>query len=139
LGEQYTNNIVLFQEAIEQVLRLVRILRQHAGHAMLVGMGGIEIDAISNSEHLSKADTSIIKNTCISIKSKDNSINNKAKQNPKQRNSSLKIPFGNKRELVYVRKFFELILNQFQLKIVEFFSLFHFKSFIFSHFHSSFR
>ena len=36
----YKTSVVLFDEAIEHVLRLVRVLRQPFGHMLLVGMGG---------------------------------------------------------------------------------------------------
>jgi len=39
--EHHSFNLSLIREVIEQSLRLIRILRQPAGHALLVGIGGI--------------------------------------------------------------------------------------------------
>ena len=38
--DMYKSSVVLFKEAIEHVLRIVRVMRQPSGHMLLVGMGG---------------------------------------------------------------------------------------------------
>jgi len=40
-SDMYKTPVVLFQEAIEHVLRIVRVMRQPSGHMLFIGIGGM--------------------------------------------------------------------------------------------------
>lgn len=54
-------DLVFFDDAVEQILRICRILRQPRGNAMLIGVGG------SGKQSLSKLSSFIMKSTKYQI------------------------------------------------------------------------